>query len=97
MAGESELNSETLSQRIVQAARLAVSVHLFDSLRDTQHFGRRIAIGGAGPVTPGDARQFSADRSASRVGIVTGDGPVAIAAVTTDVSRRTRRCSDGAD
>ena len=40
----------TLAARVVEAARLAVAVHLFESLAaSTGHYGRRFAIGGAGP------------------------------------------------
>lgn len=98
MARDSGLYLQSLSQRIVQAARLAASVHLFESLRDTsQHFGRGIAVGAAGPVTPGNAREFSHDGSESRIGILTDDEPVAIASPARDVARRPSPCSDGAD
>ena len=52
------IDFEALSRRIVEAARLAVAAHLYESVRpvtdqagsDTDHTnGRRIGIGGAGP------------------------------------------------
>ena len=54
MAGASEqaalAGTATLGERIVSAARLAVAVHLFESLGTaTQHYGQSFAIGGAGP------------------------------------------------
>jgi hypothetical protein len=46
----------TLGERIVEAARLATAVHLFESLAATsQHYGRQFGIGGAGPVAPATA------------------------------------------
>ena len=47
---------KTLGERIVEAARLAAAVHLFESLAATsQHYGQQFAIGGAGPVAPATA------------------------------------------
>ena len=57
-----ESDTRTLGERIVEAARLAVSVHLFESLAaSSQHYGQRLAIGGAGPFAPA-----TADRGHSR-------------------------------
>lgn len=67
MAGTSEqaalAGMAALGERIVSAARLAVAVHLFQSLGTaTQHDGQSFAIGGAGPRrTPA-----TADRGHSR-------------------------------
>ena len=48
--------TRTLGERIVEAARLAVSVHLFESLAaSSQHYGQHLAIGGAGPFAPATA------------------------------------------
>ena len=41
--------SQTLGQRIVEAARLAVAAHLHASLEGVPHFRQRVVIGGAGP------------------------------------------------
>jgi pyruvate/2-oxoglutarate dehydrogenase complex dihydrolipoamide acyltransferase (E2) component len=40
---------QTLGQRIVEAARLAVAAHLHASLDGVHHFRQRVVIGGAGP------------------------------------------------
>ena len=49
-------SGKTLGERIVEAARLAVAVHLFESLATgTQHYGQQFGIGGAGPVAPATA------------------------------------------
>ena len=54
--------TKTLGERIVEAARLAVSAHLFESLAaSSQHYGQHLAIGGAGPFAPA-----TADRGHSR-------------------------------
>ncbi len=51
-----------LGQRIVEAARLAAAVHLFESLSgSSEHYGRQMSIGGAGPFAPP-----TADRGHSR-------------------------------
>ena len=42
---------ETLGERIVQAARLAVAVHLFESLKTVDAYRQQVVIGGAGPRT----------------------------------------------
>ena len=61
-AGEREVGTDAarvmaaLGERVVAAARMAVAVHLFDSLAaGTQHYGQQFAIGGAGPVAPATA------------------------------------------
>jgi hypothetical protein len=40
--------SQDLGQRIVQAARLAVAMHLAESLSGFERSGRTVSIGGAG-------------------------------------------------
>ena len=56
-------SGKTLGERIVEAARLAVAVHLFESLAaSTQHYGQQFAIGGAGPVAPATAARVHARR-----------------------------------
>ncbi len=42
---------EALGERIVQAARLAVAVHLFESLKTVDAYRQQVVIGGAGPRT----------------------------------------------
>ena len=87
MAGESataaDADISTLGRRIVEAARLAVAVHLYQSLGDTSaNYGRRIGIGGAGPFVPGkddegDALTHDADafrRPHTRTGVQAKDG-----------------------
>ena len=69
-----DLNSidlQSLSRRIVDAARLAVAVHLYESVsqpaahgvaRDTTHaHGRHIRIGGAGPFVPDERGRGAKD------------------------------------
>jgi hypothetical protein len=45
-----------LGERIVEAARMAVAIHLYESLAATQQFGQQVVIGGAGPVVGGNLR-----------------------------------------
>ena len=90
MTGEHEtvIEIQPLGARIIQAARLAVAVHLFESLSATSshyssHYGRRIGIGGAGPFVPGaggegDVESFA--RTHSRAGVPATDGDRAHAA-----------------
>ena len=67
----SEVETRTLGERIIEAARLAVAVHLFESLAaSSQHYGQQHAIGGAGPFAPA-----TADRGHSRrPSRISGDG-----------------------
>jgi hypothetical protein len=69
VAGELKLDTDgdgdgkTLGERIVAAARMAVAVHLFESLAgSTQHYGQQFGIGGAGPVAPATADRARARR-----------------------------------
>ena len=56
--------SQTLGQRIVEAARLAVAAHLHASLDGVHHFRQRVVIGGAGPdFITDDELPRSTDRS----------------------------------
>jgi hypothetical protein len=49
-------DGKTLGKRIVAAARMAVAVHLFESLAGhAPHYGQQFGIGGAGPVAPATA------------------------------------------
>ena len=45
--------SQTLGQRIVEAARLMVAAHLHASLDEVQNFRQQVVIGGAGPSVVG--------------------------------------------
>jgi hypothetical protein len=83
MAGEvaTGIDASTLGRRIVEAARLAVAVHLFESLSATsENYGRRVGIGGAGPFVPGkDDEGGGSDSPAfrrphSRTGVQAKDG-----------------------
>ena len=61
--GTVESGGATLGERIVAAARMAVAVHLFESLAaGSQHYGQQFAIGGAGPVAPATADRARARR-----------------------------------
>jgi hypothetical protein len=90
---------QTIGQRIVEAARLASAVHLFESLRQaSQHYGRRIGIGGAGPVSPADgAEETPPARHLLRETAVTDGEPVAHSPAAAGHSRRPAQYSDGAD
>ena len=58
-----ETDGQSLGERIVAAARMAVAVHLFESLATgTQHYGQQFGIGGAGPVAPATADRARARR-----------------------------------
>jgi hypothetical protein len=53
MQAHLRMRLQTVAQRIVEVSRLAAAMHQFESLRDNnEHYGQRVAIGGAGPVTP---------------------------------------------
>lgn len=52
-ASQANLSRMTLGERVVQAARLAVAIHLYESTRsqhDRAAVGQRVSIGGAGPT-----------------------------------------------
>ena len=86
IAGERAVETDgaggpTLGERIVAAARMAVAVHLFESLAATTgNYGQQFAIGGAGPVAPATAdrvhprRPFRIGDGAERAGDGDGDG-----------------------
>ena len=86
MAGEaaSVIDTTSLGRRVVEAARLAVAVHLFESLSagGSSHYGRRIGIGGAGPIVPGagGADLHCSDRPHARAGVPATDGETTHAA-----------------
>ena len=101
MTGEAptELRSlQNLGMRVLEAARLAAAVHLFESLPHTsQHYGRRVGIGGAGPVTPGGAAEQPSARRASHAAVVTDDPTAAYAPRAAGNSRRPPQHSEAAD
>lgn len=69
-----QVQLQTVAQRIVEAARLAAAAHLHGSLSETsEHYGRRIGIGGAGPVTPGGTEDSRLPARGQRVERVTHD------------------------
>ena len=53
--------SQTLGQRIVEAARLMVAAHLHASLGEVQNFRQQVVIGGAGPdfITDDELPRFA--------------------------------------
>ena len=86
-----------LAHRIVEAARLAASVHRFESARGTnQHYGRRVAIGGAGADLSRDDGGIGADRLTPGEAAVTDDGP-AIPPTRAAGPSRPPRYSEAAD
>jgi hypothetical protein len=101
MTGEANLELQALQnlgQRIVEAARLASAVHLFESLQHTsQHYGRRVGIGGAGPFTPGDTAEDSSARRTSRTAVVTDDPAAAHVSRAAGISRRPPQSFESAD
>ena len=93
MATETGIDLQTLSRRIVEAARLAASVHLYESLpHKSEHYGRRVMIGGAGPDTQGDgAENSSVANHPGRTAVVTDDVPAAHPPEAAGLSRRPPR------
>jgi hypothetical protein len=70
-SGSGGTSGTTLGKRIVAAARLAVAVHLFESLAaSTQNYGQQFAIGGAGAAAPATADRARARRPFR----ISGDG-----------------------
>lgn len=60
---------EDLGKRVVQAARMAVAVHLYESATQALSTGQQLAIGGAGPsrvgfpAAAGNSVRIGADES----------------------------------
>jgi len=77
MQAHLQMRLQTVAQRIVEAARLAAAAHLHGSHDDTgDNFGQRVAIGGAGPVSPADAGDSRPPHRPPRAGFATdGDTP----------------------
>ena len=95
MGIETGIDMQTLARRIVEAARLAASVHLYESLHHkSELYGRRVMIGGAGPDTQGDGAEFnSAANHPGRTAVVTEDVPAAHPPEAAGLSRRPPRFS----
>ena len=95
MATETGIDMQTLARRIVEAARLAASVHLYESLQHkSEHYGRRVMIGGAGPDTQGEGAELnSAANHPGRTAVVTDDESAAHPPEAAGYSRRPPRFS----
>ena len=95
MGIETGIDMQTLARRIVEAARLAASVHLYESLHHkSELYGRRVMIGGAGPDTQGDGAELgSASGLPRRTAVVTNDVPAAHPPEAAGLSRRPPRYS----
>lgn len=95
MAIETGIDMQTLARRIVEAARLAASVHLYESLQHkSEHYGRRVMIGGAGPDTQGDGAELNSSSAyPGRTAVVTDDEPAAHPPEAAGFSRRPPRYS----
>ena len=69
-----QVQLQTVAQRIVDAARLAAAMHLYQSLHhSSEHYGQRVAIGGAGPLTPGASEDSRLPTRPPRGDAVTDD------------------------
>lgn len=74
MQAHLEMRMRTVAERIVEAARLAAAAHLMQSLHQTsEHYGQRVAIGGAGPIMPGVSEDSRLPSRPPRGDIVTDD------------------------
>ena len=95
MGIETGIDMQTLAKRIVEAARLAASVHLYESLQHkSEHYGRRVMIGGAGPDTQGDSAGLDpVAHHPGRTAVVTDDVPAAHPPEAAGFSRRPPRYS----
>ena len=77
MQAHLQMRLQTVAQRIVEVARLAAAAHLRGAPDDgSDNYGQRVAIGGAGPVSPADAGDSRPPHRPSRAGFATdGDTP----------------------
>lgn len=73
MQAHLQVQLQTVAERIVMAARLAAAAHLRGPLSETSEYGRRIGIGGAGPVMPGGSEDSRLPARAQRAERVTDD------------------------
>ena len=65
---------QTVAQRIVEAARLAAAMHQYGSLhQSSEHYGQRVTVGGAGPITPGGSEDSRLPTRSPRGDCVTDD------------------------
>lgn len=63
-----------LAERITELAHIAAAMHQFESLKQSnEHYGQRVAIGGAGPVSPGAAEDSRLPHRPPRGEAVTDD------------------------
>lgn len=86
MTDESGLEMQThlsirvqlMCEKISQIARMAAAMHQFESLKQSsEHYGQRVVIGGAGPVSPGAAEDSRLPHRPPRGEAVTDDAPPA--------------------
>ena len=74
MQAHLSLRIRVMSEKITEIARLAAAMHQFESLgQSSEHYGQRVAIGGAGPVSPGAAEDSRLPHRPSRGEAVTED------------------------
>jgi len=74
MQAHLQMRLQTVAQRIVEVARLAAAAHLYGSPGDSsEDYGQRVAIGGAGPVSPAGAGDSRLPHGPSRAGFVMDD------------------------
>ena len=74
MQAHLQIQFQIISQRIIETARLAAAMHQFESLKaSSQTYGQRVAIGGAGPVSPGAAEDSRLPHRPPRGEAVTDD------------------------
>ena len=91
MQAHLQMRLQTMSQRIMEVARLAAAMHQFESLKQwSEHYGQRVGIGGAGPVTPGVSEDSRLPKGPPRGEIVTEDESPAPPPPASDYAR-TRR------
>ena len=78
MQAHLQMRLETVARRIVEAGRLAAAMHLYESLGDSgECYGQRVAIGGAGPVSPAESGDSRLPHRPPCAGVVTDDEPPA--------------------
>ena len=74
MQAHLSLRIRVMSEKITEIARLAAAMHQFESLgQSSEHYGQRVAIGGAGPVPPGAAEDSRLPHRPPRGEAVTED------------------------
>jgi hypothetical protein len=74
MQAHLQMRLQTVARRIVESARLAAAMHLYESPGDSGEWnGQRVAIGGAGPVSPAEAGDSRLPHRPPCAGVVTDD------------------------